>query len=49
MCPDRTVTDEIHEDYVYTRAWVEKLARELGNQAEYEHVTGRQIAITPPP
>ncbi len=44
--PERTrseycVYDTTHEDYVYTRAWVEKLARELANPAAYERVVGR--------
>jgi hypothetical protein len=43
--PERTrseycVRDETHEDYVYTRAWVEKLATQLADPAEYERVTG---------
>jgi hypothetical protein len=39
--PEYCVYDETHEDYVYTKAWVEKLARELADPAEYERVTGR--------
>lgn len=44
--PERTrseycVRDETHEDYVYTKAWVEKLAAQLSDPAEYERVTGR--------
>jgi hypothetical protein len=44
--PERTkseycVYDETHEDYVYTKAWVEKLARDLADPAEYERVVGR--------
>jgi len=45
--PERTrseycVYDEVHRDYVYTRAWVDKLAHDLADAAEYERVTGRQ-------
>jgi hypothetical protein len=44
--PDRTrpeycVYDETHEDYVYTKAWVDKLTRDLANPAEYARVVGR--------
>jgi hypothetical protein len=43
--PDRTrpeycVYDEAHEDYVYTKAWVDRLARDLKDPAEYERVVG---------
>ena len=38
--PEYCVYDETHEDYVYTKAWVEKLARDLADPAEYERVTG---------
>ena len=34
------IYDETHEDYIYTRAWVEKLATALGNPAEYEQIVG---------
>ncbi len=45
--PERTkseycVYDETHEDYVYTKAWVNKLARDLSDPLEYERVVGRQ-------
>jgi hypothetical protein len=33
--------DTTHEDYVYTKAWVEKLARDLADPAEYERIVGR--------
>jgi hypothetical protein len=39
--PEYCVYDETHEDYVYTKAWVEKLVRDLGDPAEYQRVTGR--------
>jgi hypothetical protein len=45
--PERTRTeycvyDEVHRDYVYTRAWVDKLRRDLADPEEYERVVGRQ-------
>jgi hypothetical protein len=33
--------DEVHGDYVYTPAWVDKLARKLADPEEYEKVVGR--------
>lgn len=44
--PDRTrseycVYDEVHEDYVYTQAWIEKLVRELSDAQEFEKIVGR--------
>ncbi len=39
--PEYCVYDETHEDYVYTKAWVEKLVRDLSDPAEYQRVTGR--------
>ena len=44
--PERTrseycVYDETHEDYVYTKAWIEKLALDLVDPAEYQRVVGR--------
>ena len=44
--PDRTrseycIYDETHEDYVYTKAWVEKLVRDLADPAEYARVNAR--------
>ncbi|MFQ5992495.1 MAG: hypothetical protein ACE5NA_08675, partial [Nitrospiraceae bacterium] len=35
------VYDEVHEDYVYARAWIEKLVRELSDAQEFEKVVGR--------
>jgi len=45
--PERTIPeyclyDETHEDYVYTQAWIDKLARELADIAQYNLVAGRQ-------
>ena len=45
--PERTrseycVYDDTHEDYVYTRSWIDKLAKELGDADEYERVVGRR-------
>jgi hypothetical protein len=44
--PQRTtaqycVWDEVHRDYVYTPAWVDKLVRDLADPEEYERVVGR--------
>jgi hypothetical protein len=39
--PEYCVYDEVHKDYVYTRAWVDKLARDLADPQEYERVVGR--------
>jgi hypothetical protein len=46
--PERTTAeyclyDQTHEDYVYTQAWVEKLARELVDPAQYARVIGRDL------
>lgn len=43
--PERTrseycIYDQTHEDYVYTKAWVEKLARDLSDPQGYERVVG---------
>jgi hypothetical protein len=38
--PEYCVYDQTHEDYVYTKAWVEKLARDLSDASEYERVVG---------
>lgn len=35
------VYDEAHEDYLYTQAWVDKLARDLAEPAEYARVAGK--------
>lgn len=45
--PERTIPeyclyDQTHEDYVYTQAWVDKLARDLADLAQYDLVIGRQ-------
>ena len=42
------VWDQTHEDYVYTKAWVEKLVRELSDAAEFERVTGHAPVQRPP-
>lgn len=44
--PERTlqqycIYDRAHNDYLYTRAWVEKLARELRDPDEFESIVGR--------
>jgi hypothetical protein len=39
--PEYCVYDETHEDYVYTNAWVEKLAHDLADAAEFQRVVGR--------
>jgi hypothetical protein len=38
--PEYCVYDEAHEDYVYTKAWVDRLARDLADAIEYERVVG---------
>ncbi len=48
--PERTIAeycvyDDVHEDYVYTPAWVEKLVRELSVPEEFERVVGRQPVV----
>lgn len=49
--PERTrseycIYDETHEDYVYTKAWVDKLTKDLANPQEYERVVGRPPVAT---
>jgi hypothetical protein len=39
--PEYCVYDQTHKDYVYTKAWVEKLGRDLADRAEYDRVVGR--------
>jgi Domain of unknown function (DUF3644) len=36
------IYDGVHRDYVYTQAWVEKLASELSTEDGYENVIGRK-------
>jgi hypothetical protein len=48
--PERTVPeyclyDQTHQDYVYTQAWVDKLARDLADEAQYNRVV-RRVAET---
>ena len=38
--PEYCVYDDVHEDYVYTPTWVEKLARDLSDGDEFEKVIG---------
>ena len=43
--PERTrqeycIYDEVHRDYVYTKAWVEKLAAELTVPSRYNAIVG---------
>ncbi len=43
--PDRTrseycVYDSVHKDYLYTRAWVEKLVRELSDANRFREIVG---------
>jgi len=35
------VYDSVHKDYLYTRAWVEKLVRELSDANRFKNVVGR--------
>jgi hypothetical protein len=44
--PERTkheycVYDKVHGDYLYTKAWVEKLTKDLSDPKEYEKVVGK--------
>lgn len=44
--PERTlqqycVYDRAHRDYLYTRAWIEKLTRELRDPADFARIVGR--------
>lgn len=39
--PEYCVFDAPHRDYLYTRAWIEKLVVELADSERYEKVTGR--------
>lgn len=38
--PEYCVYDQTHEDYIYTKAWVDKLARDLADPEEYARVVG---------
>lgn len=38
--PEYCIYDDVHQDYVYTRAWIEKLARELSNPERFQEVIG---------
>ncbi len=40
--PEYCVYDATHEDYVYTKAWIEKLSQALADPAEYERIVGRR-------
>jgi hypothetical protein len=45
--PERTrseycIYDDVHGDYVYTSAWIEKLARELSGPRKFKKVIGRK-------
>lgn len=42
------VYDATHKDYLYTKAWVNKLARALANPEEYRRVTGLEPQPKPP-
>lgn len=39
--PEYCIYDEVHEDYVYTPAWLEKLIRDLSVPEEFQKVVGR--------
>jgi hypothetical protein len=43
--PEYCIYDQAHEDYVYTKAWVDKLARDLADPGEYERVVGHAPAL----
>lgn len=36
------VYDDAHRDYLYTQAWIEKLARELSMPSKFKKITGRE-------
>jgi hypothetical protein len=43
--PEKTISeycvyDDVHEDYVYTKAWIDKLIRELSDPGKYQEVMG---------
>jgi len=38
--PEYCIYDEVHGDYIYTRAWIEKLAKDLSDQNQFQEVTG---------
>ncbi len=40
--PEYCVYDATHEDYVYTKAWIEKLSKALADPAEYQRIVGRR-------
>lgn len=44
--PEYCVYDQTHEDYVYTKAWIDKLARDLNDPDEYARVMGRSPETT---
>jgi hypothetical protein len=44
--PERTLQqyclyDTAHSDYLYTRAWIEKLVRELKGAQDFERIVGK--------
>jgi hypothetical protein len=39
--PRYCVYDDVHEDYLYTDAWVNKLAEELVDSAKFQEITGQ--------
>lgn len=39
--PEYCVYDQVHDDYVYTPAWVAKLVRDLTDPMVFEHVIGK--------
>ena len=41
------VYDEVHGDYVYTRSWIERLARSLGTNEGFRRVVGRAPRQSP--
>lgn len=40
--PEYCVYDEAHGDYLYTQAWIEKLARDLSKRKQFRKVTCRE-------
>lgn len=43
--PEYCSYDDVHEDYVYAKAWVEMLVREFSDAAKFEEITGRPPRI----
>lgn len=40
--PEYCIYDAPHGDYLYTRAWIDKLAQDFSDPVRYEEITGRE-------